>query len=341
MSEMMIGTSAYASANPDLLKEAGMGWVRHGFGFPFKDRLGGELADAYVRRREQAEALVAGGLKLMGVTPGPGVATRKPDDQGRLVYRWQTRAPDWLGPLGSDEFLANYGEVCRWLADDLRGILKAWQICNELDIDVFAGPLNARQACELVLAGARGLKAADPSLVVGHNPAGADTAYFFFARLHTGTEGLIDYCGIDGYYGTWYDGGPERWAERIAELHALTGAPVLVNEWGFSSAGAGITDEERRTGLSVCDLKKWHSSWGPGHTPEGQAAFVERAFDAFCAQEDALLGIFFYRWEDQETCWQCGAPDCPAETAWGLVDLEGNPKPAFYAFAEGARRLSQ
>ena len=44
---------------------------------------------------------------------------------------------------------------------------------------------------------------------------------------------------------------------------------------------------------------------------------------------EMLLGAFFYRWEDQERCWQCGAPDCPAETAWGLVDKDGSPKPAF------------
>jgi hypothetical protein len=51
------------------------------------------------------------------------------------------------------------------------------------------------------------------------------------------------------------------------------------------------------------------------------------------------MGVVFYRWEDQDKCWQCGSPDCPAETAWGLVDLHGRPKPAFEAFREGVSRL--
>jgi hypothetical protein len=51
------------------------------------------------------------------------------------------------------------------------------------------------------------------------------------------------------------------------------------------------------------------------------------------------VGVFFYRWEDQERCWACGSPDCPMETRWGLVDLEGKPKPAYHAFKEGVERL--
>jgi hypothetical protein len=30
-------------------------------------------------------------------------------------------------------------------------------------------------------------------------------------------------------------------------------------------------------------------------------------------------------------CYVCGQADCPTETRWGLVDSNGDPKPAFYA----------
>ena len=72
---------------------------------------------------------------------------------------------------------------------------------------------------------------------------------------------------------------------------------------------------------------------------EGQAAYITEAFKAFASHRDALLGIFFYRWEDQETCWACGEPDCMVETAWGLVDLQGRAKPSLQAFKEGAAML--
>jgi len=92
-------------------------------------------------------------------------------------------------------------------------------------------------------------------------------------------------------------------------------------------------------GRRNCPLRKRRHTWGPGHTPAGQAPFVRGTFEAFRSQRDALLGVFFYRWEDQEACWQCGSPDCPIETAWGLVDREGKPKASLTAFREGVDRL--
>jgi hypothetical protein len=339
MSEMVIGTSALPTADAEQIREAGIGWVRQGFRFPFADRVGGEVTEAYREARSRAEAWTARGLKVMGVTPLPVHSRYEADDAGALQLKWTPLLPEWCGPLGSAEYLETYQAACRWLAEDLRGIAAMWQIANELDIEMFAGPLNPRQACELISAAARGLKDADPSLVIGHNPAGAPAAYFLCGRLFGREDGLLDYCGIDGYYGTWAPGSPENWARRIAELHELTGAKVLVNEWGFSSAGEVMTPQEAAGGQPNCQLRKWRHTWGPGHTPAGQAAFVREAFDAFRSQRDALLGVFFYRWEDQEACWQCGSPDCPIETAWGLVDREGKPKPSLKAFKEGIDRL--
>jgi hypothetical protein len=340
MGEMMIGTSAYAGADADLMREAGIGWVRQNFGVPFDEGIGGTLNERYLKAREAAASWVERGMRIMGVSPLPGIGRWKPDAQGALHLEWEPFYPDWMGELGTAKCARAYEHVCAWLADDLRGIVGAWQIANELDIEQFAGPMNPRQGCELVMAGASGLKGADPDLTVGNNPAGAAQAYYFFGRLFGRPDSLLDYCGIDGYYGTWHPGGPDSWSKRIAELHDLTGVKVLVNEWGFSSAGEVMTEEESASGVANCQLKKWRHTWGAGHTPEGQAQFVAGAFDAFCEQRDALIGAFFYRWEDQEACWQCGEPDCPAETAWGLVDLKGRPKPAHRAHGEGARRLA-
>jgi hypothetical protein len=100
-----------------------------------------------------------------------------------------------------------------------------------------------------------------------------------------------------------------------------------------------MTDEDREAGEITCSCHRWPHTWGAGHTPEGQAEFIRKAFEAFIRQRDRMLGQFFFRWSDQETCWQCGAADCPAETAWGVVDLEGRPKPGFHALKEGVRRL--
>ncbi len=339
MSDILIGTSAHPDADVSLLKEAGIEWVRHDFPMPFEEHLYGPVSDRYRRAREQAEAWVSRGISVMGVTPGPGVATFEADESGRMRSVWHDAMPAWFGGAGSDRYLRNYQAICQWLAEDLRGIVSAWQIANELDIPQFAGPLSLRQASELIVHGARGLKAGDPSLFVGPNSGGAPAALFLYGRLYGAPGSPLDYCGVDQYYATWQPGGPESWDRRLAELWELTGAPLAINEWGFSSAGEVADQAERALGVPNCQLRKWHYTWGPGHTQEGQAEFIRRAFDAFVAHRDHLAGLIFYRWEDQERCWQCGRPDCPIETAWGLVDLQGRPKPSFRAFKEGVARL--
>ena len=342
MNDFVIGTSAFSDAHVELMKEAGIGWVRQDFPFPFVDRVGGELSAPYRKAREVAQSWSARGLNVMGVTPLPGSGGYKPDDAGRMVLHWHSAFPDWAGALGSDAYLRTYREVCAFLAGDLHGVVQMWQIANELDIELFAGPLNPRQGAGLILHGAQGLKNADPSLVVGPNTAGGGAAYYLYGYLYATPNNHLDYCGVDGYYGSWAAGGPENWAPRIAELFTLTQKPVLVNEWGFASKGEVMNEDElrqSRAGLSACQFRKWPATWDGGHTPEVQAEFVRRAMEGFASQRDHLMGMFFYRWEDQERCWQCGSPDCPLEIAWGLVSVDNTPKPAYHAFRDGVRRL--
>lgn len=341
MRELMIGTSAHPDADGELLKEAGIGWVRTSFPFPFRERVGGELTKEYAAARERAEQMHGNGFRLMGVTPLPGIATRERDEEGNLQFRrWNRRVPDWCGELGSEQLRRTYRRTCRWLAEYLGDLVPAWQVANELDIYPFAGGMNPKQACDLLHAGATGLKEADSSLLVGLNlTAGWGRTLYFVGYFHGKSAGPLDYVGLDGYYGTWQEGGPESWENRIETISAWTGAPVLVNEWGYSSAGGVMNEEEKRSGASVCDLHKWKHTWGSGHNREGQAEFVREAFEVFRRRRESILGLFFYRWEDQQECWQCGAPDCPAETAWGLVDREGRPKPAYHSFKEGTERL--
>ena len=145
---------------------------------------------------------------------------------------------------------------------------------------------------------------------------------------------------MDQYYGTWQAGGPDTWRERLQELWDLTGLKVLINEWGYSSAGRRADAGGAAGG--TCPSARRTNGATPGaaaHTPEVQADYVRVAHEIFYEKRDILLGAFFYRWEDQEQCWQCGRADCPVETAWGLVDREGQPKRAYYTFRDGVQRL--
>jgi len=89
MSEILISTSALPKADANLLHEAGIGWVRQGFPFPFSDRTGGRLAADYGRAREHAEAWTAKGFSVMGVTPLPFRSRHDPDENGKLRMKWR------------------------------------------------------------------------------------------------------------------------------------------------------------------------------------------------------------------------------------------------------------
>ena len=72
---------------------------------------------------------------------------------------------------------------------------------------------------------------------------------------------------------------------------------------------------------------------GIAHTPEGQAEFYSELLPNF-KKIDCLAGFFVFCWRDSSACWYCGQSDCPYETAWGITDVNGNPKPAFYAIKD-------
>lgn len=82
--EMLIGTSALPKADADMMHEAGIGWVRQGFPFPFSDRVGGHLTDRYRQAKADAEARVAGKLEPMGVTSLPFGGKHEPQESGSL-----------------------------------------------------------------------------------------------------------------------------------------------------------------------------------------------------------------------------------------------------------------
>ena len=69
---------------------------------------------------------------------------------------------------------------------------------------------------------------------------------------------------------------------------------------------------------------------GYPHTPDGQAAFYHDLLPRLM-QKPYLLGAFIYRTTDSERCYVCGQNDCPIETRWGLLTIDGEPKPAYDA----------
>ena len=77
---------------------------------------------------------------------------------------------------------------------------------------------------------------------------------------------------------------------------------------------------------------------GYPHTPEGQGRFfrdlIPRMYDL-----PFVGGLIVYCYSDSERCYMCGQSDCPTETRWGLVDVDGNEKPSYYAVRKAFGRI--
>ncbi len=344
MSEMMIGAAAQrrpkeqqtAEFDYARMRDAGIGWVRLGLRPPFTDESMTTTTPAFQEQEREIERIAANGLKLMAYTPFPG---GDPDIGGHY--------PAWGGPPGSDDYFDHYEAVCAWLAERFNEVAGAWQIANELNHSFWSGPLSPEQSVTFLQRGARGVKRGNPGALVGFNMAGfGEVAMSMYASLlgdaATGPATDFDYIGCDGYMA------PDLWPEKFAILKSITDLPIVVQEFGYASAGITLTPEQTRANPfrdahDRCRWLGWPHNWdGHGHTPEDQAAYVTECMEHFLA-EPRVTGVIIWRWDDAPTCWLCGRPSaiCPGTGRWGLVDEHGNPKPALTAFKTGAARLRE
>ena len=69
---------------------------------------------------------------------------------------------------------------------------------------------------------------------------------------------------------------------------------------------------------------------GYPHTPEGQGKFFRDLIPRMY-HLPFVGGTIVYCYSDSEMCYMCGQSDCPTETRWGLVDVDGKEKPSYYA----------
>jgi hypothetical protein len=250
---------------------------------------------------------------------------------------WRTTIPAWAGSIDSDSYYETYEKACEEIGRQTRGIVDIWQVSNEMDIDVFRGPLSIEQAARFLTAGGRGVKTGNRESKADINPASLESnGEWLFRELYSKPDTPFDYAGIDGYFGSWSPGGPQDWIPVIERIYEITGKPVLINEWGYSSIQGSGKPLKQKVGNVVCEKQAWNNVWRKEHSPEEQAAYARIALKIF-ATYPHVVGCFFYDWGDDAVCYHCGQKECPGECGWGMVDPQGNPKPAYYVFKTLAR----
>lgn len=339
----------------ELLKNAGFGWVRRDIPFPYDKS--GKISKSYVEYKERCEMFARNGINCIIVTPYPS--------------KFIEHGIDVTTPEG----LKKASEICAFMAKDYKSIKTCWQVTNEMHVRHFRAPLNENQAKEFLIACINGMKKGNPEAAIGHNSLD-DEWLGLCVEIEKATGGC-DYIGADIYDGTWSDGGPDTYCEKIDKIAEKVGIPVILMEFGFASAGGIAEDIYKEAdiylkGLGFKDikdatehidqlikklparaaenasrcapedriqcvaafiphiLKKWSGKGTIPHTEEGQAEFYAELLPKLFANPN-LGGAVIYCLEDSDRCFLCGEPDCPCETAWGIIRNDGTCKPSYEA----------
>ena len=354
----------------ELLRDAGLEWIRVDLPYLYAEDGSGEINPYYEYWKQAAMQYVEAGFKIFAVTPYPyyyelisGLDIRDEADIPAIQDIARYYASDLQGIVSAIQITNEMG-VDRFTGDvtmeeAARFIGVQAQAMNDVKGDIIVG---------YNLGGMGFFKL--PQKMKKYNEyidyVGADLYFGSFenfvknidltfvalnlVRMVTGKPIIVTEFGYIGR------GQPKTAEEKTAILQKygfnseeearadidtfISRLPEKMRD-EFTSLYGGRSDQEKGDLLFkgeyanhiYCELSEGTYLYGYPHNGEGQAKFFTKVLNRllkikWCA------GAVIYMWNDTGTCYVCGQSDCPVETGWGLVDGEGNPKPAYYAVKE-------
>lgn len=357
----------HADPDYDALKGANIEWTRKDIPFPYN--ADGTLSQHYLNWKAEMKAYADNGIRIFAITPYPddyieyGLDPRDPDDRegiqdiarfyledlkgiaGAIQVTNEMGIDRFTHPLTLDEaadFIGMQLEAMYPVRGDiiigynLGGLsvvtlpfkmMKYHKYCDYVGLDMYLGSFE------------------DISHAIDHY-----LVILGFVRKVTGKPIIMCEFGYIGY------GEPKTEEEKVAVLQ----------KYGFNSEEEATADMDTFISRLPEDMKEeilelypnytaeeyaqilfegeyknhlytslpeGYGLDGYAHTPEGQAKFYKDLIPKLMAN-DYCIGAVIYCWGDSEACYVCGQEECPVETGWGLVDNDGNPKPAYYAVKE-------
>lgn len=208
-----------------LIKEANIGWIRIDIPFPYNED--GSETQSYKNFKARAKGYADEGIKVMAVTPYPKECIEHNAD------------------IRTAEGTEAVKKMAQYLAKDLQGIVAGFQITNEMGIPRFTIPITMDEAVKFIAVQLEAIENCKGDILVGYNSAGPQ------ADLHANLRPYHKYCdyvGLDMYLGCFYGLPGFMWCfdAMIRYLWALTGKPVLVQEFGYIGDGAPKTKEQKK-----------------------------------------------------------------------------------------------
>lgn len=215
----------HADPQYDLLNEAGIKWFRDDIPFPYNQD--GTISQHYLNWKKESQEFVDNGVKIFGVTPYP-------DDY--IAYGLDPRDP---------ESREGIQEIAKFYMNDLRGIVGAFQITNEMGIDRFTLPLTLEEASHFIGMQLEAMYPIREDIIIGYNLGGLAIAELPF--LMTDYHKYCDYVGLDMYLGCFEPvlKNANQYITLLNFVRRVTNKPVIMCEFGYIGYGEPKSEEEK------------------------------------------------------------------------------------------------
>ena len=214
----------HPKGDPKMITDAGINWIRRDP--PLAIDKNGNVTESHKRFLEETRVYAENGLRSIVVSPYPrefisnGIDPRTP------------------------EGLKKVEEVCEFMAKEYSKYGVCWQATNELFVVHFRAPLNEYESKEFIIASLKGLRKGDPNAIIGHNTVEALGVWNDYIK-EIDEKCEYDYLGFDLYNGTWSNGGPSTYIDKVNELYEMCKKPVILMEFGFASLGKNASSDFR------------------------------------------------------------------------------------------------
>ncbi len=209
----------------ELIKEANIEWIRDDIPFAFNED--GTVSQHYLNWKAETKRYHDNGLKVLAITPYP-------DDY--IAYGLDPRDP------ASKEGIQ---EIARFYMNDLKDIVGAFQITNEMGIDRFTLPLTLDEAAEFIGMQLEAMYPIREDIIIGYNLGGLAIATlpFKMADYHQ----YCDYVGLDMYLGCFENvlKNIDQYITLLNFVRRVTGKPVILCEFGYIGLGEPKSAEEK------------------------------------------------------------------------------------------------
>lgn len=216
----------HADPQYDLLKEGNIEWFRDDIPFPYDKN--GNISQSYISWKEYVQGYVDNGIRIFGITPYP---------EDYIEYGLDPR---------NEEDREGIQDIARFYMEDLRGIVGAFQITNEMGIDRFTYPLTMDEAYEFIGMQLEAMYPIRGDVLIGYNLAALSIATMPIEMKEY--HDYCDYVGVDLYLGCFENllKNANQYITVLNYVRKVTKKPVILCEFGYIGLGEPKSDKEKK-----------------------------------------------------------------------------------------------